>query len=292
MTYQIRDWNRNFENNKSREIDQCSFVCLPNKQHGMGFRRIMAELDGATIYGIWVCIVAACSQQKTPRCGWLTEDGKKTGAAWTAMDIALKVGRPTAEIERCISVVSSPRVGWLAAVQVPVDCPPSADEVPAECPEGRKERTEGKKEEGRKEYLAARDIPPSLEMVTARAVSIGLAEREAIRFHAYYESNGWRVGKNPMKSWHAAMTNWSGGTAREATSGKPAFAPTTEQQIRSTRELLAAAQRRLDTMPKPSDLMTQQVYDAAKARRAPLIEEKKQLSARLNDLLREQAQGK
>lgn len=209
MTYQIRDWNRNFENNKSREIDQCSFICLPNKQHGMGFRRIMAELDGATIYGIWVCILAACSQQKAPRLGWLTEDGKKTGAPWTSTDIALKIGRPTNEIERCISVVSSPRIGWLSAVQVPTDCPPDADEVPTGSPsttlEGRKEGTEGK---GKKEYDPAREIPPKLEAVKARAATQGLPESEAIRFFGYYESNGWRVGKNPMKSWHGAMVTW------------------------------------------------------------------------------------
>lgn len=171
MTYQIRDWNRNFENNKSREIDRCSFVCLPNKQHGMGFRRIMAELDGATIYGIWVCIVAACSQQEAPRLGWLTEDGRKNGAAWGASDIALKIGRPTNEIERCISVVSSPRIGWLAAIELPADCPPSADEVPADSPpttlEGRKEEN---RRNGRKELMDLAELPEALrspEFLTA-----------------------------------------------------------------------------------------------------------------------------
>lgn len=28
-------------------------------------------------------------------------------------------------------------------------------------------------------------------------------------FVAHYESNGWRVGKNPMKSWKAATTTWA-----------------------------------------------------------------------------------
>ena len=28
-------------------------------------------------------------------------------------------------------------------------------------------------------------------------------------FFHFYESNGWRVGKNPMKSWKSAATNWS-----------------------------------------------------------------------------------
>lgn len=31
---------------------------------------------------------------------------------------------------------------------------------------------------------------------------------EAEKFFNYYESNGWRVGKNPMKVWTAAVSNW------------------------------------------------------------------------------------
>ncbi len=31
---------------------------------------------------------------------------------------------------------------------------------------------------------------------------------ECEKFFNYYESNGWRVGKNPMKNWKAAAVNW------------------------------------------------------------------------------------
>ena len=31
---------------------------------------------------------------------------------------------------------------------------------------------------------------------------------EAEKFQNHYESNGWKVGKNPMKSWKHAVTNW------------------------------------------------------------------------------------
>ncbi len=36
------------------------------------------------------------------------------------------------------------------------------------------------------------------------------SEREhlAERFYNYYQANGWRVGKNPMKDWQAAARNW------------------------------------------------------------------------------------
>jgi len=29
------------------------------------------------------------------------------------------------------------------------------------------------------------------------------------KFHNYYESNGWRVSKNPMKNWKATFKNWA-----------------------------------------------------------------------------------
>lgn len=48
---------------------------------------------------------------------------------------------------------------------------------------------------------------PSLEEVKAYC-----AERkntvDPVRFLDYYEANGWRVGKNPMKDWKAAVRTW------------------------------------------------------------------------------------
>ena len=34
------------------------------------------------------------------------------------------------------------------------------------------------------------------------------SSKEADAFFNYYESNGWKVGKNSMKSWQHAVTNW------------------------------------------------------------------------------------
>ena len=49
------------------------------------------------------------------------------------------------------------------------------------------------------------------------------AKIEAEKFVNYYESNGWKVGKNPMKSWGAAANNWITNTkqyAKETTSNQ------------------------------------------------------------------------
>jgi hypothetical protein len=35
------------------------------------------------------------------------------------------------------------------------------------------------------------------------------ANTEGEKFWNYYESNGWRVGRNPMKNWKAAAANWN-----------------------------------------------------------------------------------
>jgi len=52
-------------------------------------------------------------------------------------------------------------------------------------------------------------VPPLLEDVKKRVNELGYSNtEEAEKFFNYYESNGWRVGRNPMKDWSAALTNW------------------------------------------------------------------------------------
>ena len=48
------------------------------------------------------------------------------------------------------------------------------------------------------------------EVYEYMAIRIGTeqAKVEAEKFVNYYTSNGWRVGKNPMKSWQHAVNNW------------------------------------------------------------------------------------
>ena len=70
--------------------------------------------------------------------------------------------------------------------------------------------------------------PPSLEEVE----SYCLERKNRVNpqyFYDYYQSNGWRVGKNPMKDWKAAVRSWeSNGMDRE----RPA--PTGKKSTRET----------------------------------------------------------
>lgn len=49
---------------------------------------------------------------------------------------------------------------------------------------------------------------PSLDEVKFQAAKISLPETEAEKFHNYYESVGWVVGRKKMVSWHHAITGW------------------------------------------------------------------------------------
>lgn len=54
---------------------------------------------------------------------------------------------------------------------------------------------------------ASRFTAPTIDEVKAYCTEQGYRV-DAERFVAYYESNGWKVGKNPMKDWRAAVRTW------------------------------------------------------------------------------------
>jgi hypothetical protein len=77
----------------------------------------------------------------------------------------------------------------------------------------------------------ARFTPPTVEEVKLHAAKIGLPAREAEKFHAHFESNGWRVGgRSPMKNWSASLTGWK---LRWEERGRPATKGATSEHPRN-----------------------------------------------------------
>ncbi len=67
-------------------------------------------------------------------------------------------------------------------------------------------------------------IKPTLDEVRLQAQKIGLPDLEAQKFYHYYESNGWKVGRNKMVSFSHALQHWkivwqehNGNTSRHMT---------------------------------------------------------------------------
>lgn len=56
-----------------------------------------------------------------------------------------------------------------------------------------------------KKKKQAQFVKPTLEEVTQYIVEAGYTV-DPNKFFNYYESNGWKVGKNPMKNWKAALS--------------------------------------------------------------------------------------
>ena len=51
--------------------------------------------------------------------------------------------------------------------------------------------------------------PPTIEEVRAYCAEKGYTNVDPERFCYFYESKGWMVGKNKMKNWRSAVSNWS-----------------------------------------------------------------------------------
>lgn len=70
---------------------------------------------------------------------------------------------------------------------------------------------------------APRFTPPTVETVAAYCRERGNSV-DAERFCSFYQSNGWKVGKNPMKDWKAAVRTWEK-NGFEGKQAKPYKAP-------------------------------------------------------------------
>jgi hypothetical protein len=50
---------------------------------------------------------------------------------------------------------------------------------------------------------------PSLEEIASYFSELGSSDTESEKFFDYYQANGWKVGRNPMRDWRATARNWT-----------------------------------------------------------------------------------
>lgn len=106
--YIIRDWNEHFECAQSRKIKgPMTWVSIPCKHDGLGFRRIMALSDGPAVYGTWVLIVEVAAKCKVR--GVLADER----GPLTSEELAFKTGCPQQNFDRALEILTSERVGWI-----------------------------------------------------------------------------------------------------------------------------------------------------------------------------------
>jgi hypothetical protein len=105
--YSIRDWSRNFEKSQSRKLDTMTWVAVPVKHDGLGYRRIISMPDGPSLYCAWILMVQVAAKCKVR--GVLADEN----GPLTADDLFIKTGCPAKVFDKAIQLLSSRQVGWL-----------------------------------------------------------------------------------------------------------------------------------------------------------------------------------
>ncbi|HUW21030.1 MAG TPA: hypothetical protein VMW16_17155 [Sedimentisphaerales bacterium] len=110
MIYRVKDWDKHFEKWESRRCKNMTWVPIPTKNDGAGFRRIAHHHLAAELFSAWILIVEVAA--KMPTRGLLFKDGK----ALTAKDLHYRTGFSEEIFTLAFTVLVDPEIGWLERV--------------------------------------------------------------------------------------------------------------------------------------------------------------------------------
>jgi len=65
MTLIIKNWDKHFENNRTRDLKQMRWVPFPNSHDGDGYTELVEHKNGPAHLGCWVAIVQVASKCDT-----------------------------------------------------------------------------------------------------------------------------------------------------------------------------------------------------------------------------------
>jgi hypothetical protein len=216
--YRIKDWDGRYENNRSRTVKDLAWVAIPNRHDGEGYSMVMAHPKAAEIFTAWILMLQVASRCQ-PR-GSLLRDN---GSPHTPQSLALKTRAKVEWFVIAFEVLASDEIRWIECVETientgdALDCqlPDSVVTVPCQSGDEEQNRMEWNGTERNNTQPPAAEsvtrvkfVRPTLEEIKLHSAKLGLSEYEADKFFNFYESNGWKVGRNPMRSLQAAMTNW------------------------------------------------------------------------------------
>lgn len=62
ILYAIRNWEKHFENNRTKELKHLAWVPMPNKMDGDGYTQLLNHKNGAAHFGAWCALVEVASR--------------------------------------------------------------------------------------------------------------------------------------------------------------------------------------------------------------------------------------
>lgn len=96
-----------------KKIGPLKFIGIPTKQDSCGYRRLVAEPNGAALYGAWVATAAVAA--KCPIKGVLATDSPMDAAT-----LAVRTGLAESVLVELIERVGRDDIGWIEQVDWPV----------------------------------------------------------------------------------------------------------------------------------------------------------------------------
>lgn len=148
-TYAIKNWEHWFENAQSTRYKNISWVPIPNKHDGKGYRRITILPDGNNIivFTAWVLLVQIAS--KMPVRGVLADE---TGAL-DFEDFEAMTGYPSTMFQTAIPFLLHKKIDWLEVVNSSL-LGACSEQTHSPTPRKEEKRTEeNKKEEKSKDVI-------------------------------------------------------------------------------------------------------------------------------------------
>lgn len=181
--YGIRDWNDHFENSQSRKCSRTSWIPVPNKHDGKGYRRLIQKPNGAALYAAWVLMLQVAS--KCPTRGVLADDDGPLDAD----DLSAKTGCPAELFAEAFEFLSTDRVKWLVTESAPATdgrqgacSQTTTSELPDHPAASSQNRTEGNGTEGKNTHspevcvsveTVVGDLSPATQQELAECVEDG-----------------------------------------------------------------------------------------------------------------------
>jgi hypothetical protein len=139
--YRILDWEKIYENNRSRTVKDLAWVAIPNRHDGEGYSMIMAHPKAAEIFAAWILMLQVASRCQ-PR-GSLVRDN---GRPHTPQSLALKTRAKAEWFVTALQVLSSDEIGWIECEEMPENigdaphCHPPVSVPTAACQSGDEEQ--------------------------------------------------------------------------------------------------------------------------------------------------------
>jgi hypothetical protein len=110
------------------------------------------------------------------------------------------------------------------------NCTPPGAEIAPNNKDNNKDSLSIEREARAREEKGGKFVKPTADEVAAYAAEKGIA-LDADHFVAHYTSNGWKVGKAPMKDWRAAVVAWSKREGEFRRPAAPAAAAQTAEDV-------------------------------------------------------------